>query len=189
MYHFDPHAPLAVIEYPEPAAADRSGPPLTQGIIFMLISTTASEHCSPEILALLNEIKPESWYDGQLLEAVLNSFELQNPQLVVDIGKNIYYTLEGQFRTMGLTSPSDVINTMPSLWQHVTRGDSGEWRTSMTGPREAQVAMEQPYNCRFEEGAIQGALECFDATQVLVDHYQCMREGATCCMLKITWQE
>ncbi len=189
MYQFDPQVPLEVLEYPEPAATDRSGPPLTQGVIFMLISTTAAEHCSPEILALFDDIKPEGWYDGQLLESVLNSFEQQNPRLVVDIGKNIYYTLEGQFRTMGLTSATDVINTMPMLWQAVTRGASGEWRSSMLGPHEAQIEMEQPYNCRFEEGAIQGALECFDAANVSINQHHCMRDGAPYCTLNITWQE
>ncbi|MBA3469281.1 MAG: hypothetical protein H0T53_06505 [Herpetosiphonaceae bacterium] len=189
MYRFDPQAPLEVVEYPEPAVTDRSGPPLTQGIIFMLISTTASEHCSPEILALFDQIKPESWYHGQLLESVLNSFETQKPQLVVDIGKNIYYTLEGQFRAAGVQSPTDVITTMPNLWQNVTRGASGEWRTSMIGPREARIEMEQPYNCHFEEGAIQGAMECFDASNVTVAHSQCIRDDAPYCALHITWQE
>lgn len=188
MYRFETQAPLDSTTYPEPPAADRSGPPLTQGIIFMLIATTAADHCNPEILAVLDQIDPESWYHGQLLESILNHFEQQSSQLVIDIGKSIYYTLEGQFRAMGLQSPTDVINTMPMLWQHVTRGDSGEWRTTMVGPSQARLEMEQPYNCRFEQGAIQGALECFDARNVHITHSQCMRENAPYCVMQLEWQ-
>jgi hypothetical protein len=188
MYQFAANAPLDATEYPEPAQDDRSGIPLTQGLIMLLISTTASEHCTPEVMAVLKQIKPESWYAGQLLETILNSFEQDDPELVIDIGKNIYYTLEGQFRAMGLQAPADVINTLPMLWQHVTRGDSGEWRNAMTGPNAARVELEQPYNCRFEQGALQGALECFDADDVVIDHVQCMREGAPFCVLEVKWQ-
>lgn len=189
MYRFERIAPLDNSEYPEPAVEDRSGPPLTQGAIFLLISTLASEHCTPDILAALEPLKPEAWYHGQLLETILNRFEDNDPALVIDVGKTIYYTLESQFRALGLKSCNDVITTMPKLWQYVTRGDSGVWNSRLVGPGEGICELSQPYNCRFEEGAIQGALECFNATDVQIEHGPCMRDGAEACVLKIRWQE
>ena len=189
MYRFERHAPLDTTPYPDPADDDRKGPPLSQGFLLTMIGTLAAEHCSPETLEAFSDIEPNTWYHGQLLESVLNDFEDQDAELPVDIGKNIYYTLRSQFRSMGLSEPKDVIATMPSLWQHVTRGDSGEWRSSFHSPQHATVELEQPYNCHFEAGALHGALEAFDATDVIVKHVQCMRDGAPCCILDVSWQK
>ncbi len=189
MYRFEHSAPLDTTVYPEPAAEDRSGPPLTQGTIYLLMDTVASDYCTPEMQDALEEIEPTEWYHGQLLETILNHFEDENAERVIDIGKNIYYTLQHQFMEMGLRTPADVIKTMPMLWLHVTRGDSGVWRSELISDHEGIVEMEQPYNCHFEQGALQGALECFDAKNVQIDHSQCMRNGAPYCRMVVTWNE
>lgn len=188
MYRFSPTPVLDLATYPDPGP-DRSGPPLSQGFVLLLISTVAAEYCSPETLSALAGIDPNGWYSGQLLESVLSDFEQRDPALPAEIGKNIYYTLGGQFTAMGLRTPSDVITTLPSMWQFVTRGDSGEWRSELLGPGRARLEAEQPYNCMFEQGAVQGALEAFDAYDVQIEHAQCARHGAPCCVFDISWRE
>lgn len=189
MYRFESDAPLDFTSYPEPAAHDRSGPPLSQGFLLTMINMVAADHCSAELCDALMQADPEGWYHGQLFESILNEFEQRDPSLPAEIGKNIYYLLRSEFTAMGLRSPTDVITTIPHIWQHVTRGNSGSWRTEMTGPCEARIEMEQPYNCRFEEGAVQGALEAFDALAVRMEHVQCMRDGQPYCVLHARWQE
>ncbi|MEM8530309.1 MAG: hypothetical protein AAGF95_05655 [Chloroflexota bacterium] len=189
MYQFEHRRPLELIAYPEPIPDDRTGTPLSQGVILTLINTVAAEYCSPETRNMLNKVEPNTWYHGQELESVLNEFEDQDPDLPEEVGKNIYYMLRKEFEMFGIKTPSDIIMTLPIVWKHVTRGDSGEWRPTLLGPGKARVEMEVPYNCQFEQGAVQGALECFDAIHVQIDHTQCMRKGAPFCVLEITWEE
>jgi hypothetical protein len=189
VYRFQGSTTLDITQYPEPSVGDRSGPPLTQGFLLTLIATVMPDYCSPETLAVLNQIDPQAWYHGELLETVLDEFERKDPALPAEIGKNIYYTLRSQFVAMGLQTPSDVINSLPSSWLYATRGDSGEWRSTMLGPQHARIELEQPYNCQFEQGAMVGALESFDAADVTIDHTQCMRHGAPYCVFDVRWQE
>jgi hypothetical protein len=189
MHRFLRSAPLNRAVFPDSPPSERSGLPLSKGFVLTLIDTAASEYCTPEVLKFIEQVDPEAWYEGQVLETILNQFEEQDPNLPYDIGKNIYYTLRSQFVAMGLKTPNDVITTLPGLWMHVTRGDSGEWRTALTGPQQARLELEQPYNCRFEEGALAGALEAFDAIDVAIDHSQCMRDGAPYCVLNVRWRE
>lgn len=189
MYRFQRSAPLDLTVYPELSQDHRSGPPLSQGFVLTLISTVAAEYCQPATLDALAQVDPNAWYHGQILESVLNQFEDQDPMLPAEIGKNIYYSLRSQFTAMGLSTPVDVINTLPMIWQHVTRGESGGWRTTHVAPHTARLEVAQPYNCRFEEGALVGALEAFDATDVQVEHQQCMRNGAACCVFNVSWQD
>lgn len=188
MYRFEHIAPLDTTTYAEPPVEDRSGTPLSQGLILTLIGTVASEHCSDETLELITQLEPEAWYHGQVLEHVLHTFEQQHADLPAEIGKNVYYVLRSKFVEMGLREPADVIQTLPILWNYVTRGDSGAWRAEMLGPTHARLEMEQPYNCLFEAGALQGALEAFDALDVRVNHAQCMRHDAPFCVLDVTWR-
>ncbi len=187
MYTFAHTAPFDIKVYVDPGD-DRTGMPLSQGAILTLIAVTASEYLDPDVIKKIEQVDPVAWYAGQSLETILNAFEDHDPRLVIDLGKNIYYTLETQFRAIGIETPADVIKTIPLLWQQVTRGDSGEWRSRMIGEHEAHVEMEQPYNCQFEQGAIQGALECFDASNVDIQHTTCLRRGDRCCTLAIKWQ-
>jgi hypothetical protein len=189
VYTFQPSPSLDTTRYPEPPLSDRSGPPLSQGFVLTLIATVAAEYCSEETLSVLNQVEPLAWYHGELLEGVLDEFERCDPALPAEIGKNIYYTLRSQFMAMGIVTPTDVVNTLPAVWQHVTRGDSGEWRSTIVGPGHARIEVDQPYNCHFEEGALQGALEAFDAFDVEIDHSQCKRHGAPFCVFDVRWQE
>jgi hypothetical protein len=175
--------------YAEPLPSDRSGPPLSQGFLLTMINMVAADHCSPELCEQMMEADPEAWYHGQLFETILNEFEAKEADLPAEIGKNIYYMMRSELTAMGMHTPSDVVRTIPNVWRHVTRGDSGEWRTTITGPRQARIEMEQPYNCRFEQGAVQGALEAFDALAVEIEHVQCMRDGSPYCVLEARWQE
>ncbi|NOK58196.1 MAG: hypothetical protein GFH27_549279n3 [Chloroflexi bacterium AL-W] len=187
MYKFERRVPLDFTPYPEPPMDDRTGPPLSQGVILTLINTVAVEYCTPEMRKALNDVDPNTWYHGQVLESILNEFEDQDPTLPQEVGKNIYYTLRSQFISLGMQTPSDVITTIPLVWNLVTRGDSGEWRTKMLGPGKAHVELEQPYNCMFEHGGLLGALECFDATDVQLEHVKCMRRGDPYCVFEVTW--
>lgn len=189
MYRFEPSAPLDFTPHIAPAPTDRSGPPLSQGFLLTMIHMVAADHCSPELSEAMMQADPEAWYHGQLFETILNDFERRDARLPTEIGKNIYYMLRSELASQGLQAPSDVILTIPHIWQHVTRGDSGTWRAEIVGPQAARVEMEQPYNCRFEEGGVRGALEAFDALAVEIEHEQCMRNGSPFCVLHVRWQE
>lgn len=182
-------APMDVTPYAELPIDHRTGPSLSQGFLLSMIGTVAADQCSAATLEVIDQTEPTTWYHGQLLENVLNEFEDRQADLPADIGKNIYYLLRSQFVAAGIRTPADVINTLPMLWQQVTRGDSGEWRTQMLGPTTARLEAEQPYNCLFEAGAVQGALESFGATRVEITHDQCMRDAAPFCVFNVTWQE
>jgi len=189
MHHFHHREPLDLTTYEDPSVENRTGVPLSQGFVLTLISTVAAEYCSPTTLAAIEQIDPNAWYHGQLLESVLNEFEERDPTLPAEIGKNIYYTLRSQFIELGMRSPTDVITTLPLVWRAVTRGDSGEWRSLMIKPGQAHVEAEQPYNCLFEQGALQGALEAFDAWDVRIAHTTCMRRGDAYCTFEVAWND
>ena len=188
MYQFEKNAPLDFTVYPDPGVEDSSGPPLSQGFVLSLIDTVAGDYCSPEFLEGLEQVDPYAWYHGQTLETMLNYFEDQSPALVRDIGKNIYYTLQAAFVDMGMKSPEDVVTTLPKVWAYVVRGDSGYWKDLLLEDKHAIIEFGLPYNCIFEEGAFQGAIECFEAKNVVIKHTQCRREGAEACILDVTWE-
>lgn len=189
MYKFAPAPSLSLDVYPPPEPAVRTGPPLTQGSLFTLVSMVAADACSPEALDALSRIDPEAWYHGQLLESLLAGFERQDPELPRRLGRDIYFMLRDTLEGFGLTSAESALMALPELWVVATRGDSGLWRAQMVGPRRARIEAEQPYHCGFEEGAVRGLIESFGARNVAIAHEPCMRRGAPCCALDVRWEE
>ena len=165
--------------------ADRSGPPLTQGFLLTLLSMVSGSHCSSATLDKLAEIMPDAWYHGQLLEAVLDEAAQKAADAPYQLGRSVYFMLPKQLRQ--LDTPESFFATLPTLWTQVTRGDSGWFQTQQLSPRAARVKMAQPYNCRFEEGAIVGFLDGLGCEQVISRHVECVRTGAACCTLEVTW--
>jgi hypothetical protein len=188
MYRFQRHAPLDPTPYAAPAADDRTGPPLSQGFIFTMVATVAAGHLTPEMTAVLEQIDPDAWYHGQLLETLLNRFEDLDPALPAYIGRNIYFMWRSQLEALGFRTAAAVMEAVPSLWRQATRGDGGEWR-AVVGPQHAHLEAEQPYNCTFEAGTIRGLLEAYEATNVRIVHAPCMRDGAPFCVLDVRWDE
>jgi hypothetical protein len=188
MHSFRRSAPLDLVPLVAPGVEDRTGPPLTQGFLFTLLATVAADHCSPEILEVLSRIDPDAWYDGQLLETILTHFEEKDPALVTHLGRNIHFFMRAQLQQQGVTSAMMVMEGVPTIWRHVTRGDGGDWR-ALVGPRRAHMEAQQPYNCKFEEGTLRGLLEAFDARNVRIEHGPCMRDGAPFCVFDVRWEE
>lgn len=188
MHRFLRHAPLDVTTYVAPPEDDRSGPPLSQGFLFTMVSTVAAHHLHPEVLDVLAKIDPNAWYHGQLLETILSQLEDKDPELPGQLGRNIYLMMRSLLERLGFRSATRVMEALPVIWSSATRGDCGEFR-SMVGPRRAHVEMEQPYNCMFEAGAVRGLLEAYDATNVRIAHRPCMRTGAPFCVLEVRWDE
>ena len=188
MYRFEIHAPLTATVIAAPAEDDRTGPPLSQGFLFTMVSTVASAHLGPDALRLLARIDPDAWYHGQLLETLLAQLEEKDPNLPAQLGRNIYFMWRSQLEALGFRSASAVLEAIPSLWTTATRGDCGEMR-AVVGPRRAHLEMEQPYNCMFEAGTVRGLLEAYDATNVRIAHTPCMRDGAPFCVLECRWDE
>ena len=188
MHSFARSAPLDLAPVVAPSIEDRTGPPLSQGLLFTMIATVASEHCTPEILDALSRVEPDAWYHGQLLESILTHFEEKDPTLVQHIGRNIYFFMRSQLLAQGVTSPRAVLEGIPHIWRQVTRGDGGDW-TAIVGPKRARLEACQPYNCLFEEGTVRGLVEALDARNVRIDHGPCMRDGAPSCVFEIRWEE
>lgn len=188
MYRFQRHAPLDATTLVAPAEDDRSGPPLTQGFLFTMVSTVAAAHCDPDVLEVLGRIDPDAWYQGQLLETILSRFEDKDPELPAQIGRNIHFMWRSQLDQLGLRTATAMMEALPFLWKTATRGDGGEYRVAV-GPRRAHLELEQPYNCLFEAGALRGLLEAYDATNVRLTHGPCMRGGAPFCVLEVRWDE
>lgn len=189
MHRFERRAPLRATPYPDLPITHRSGPALSQGRIFKLVATAAGDQLSPEALAVVDEMDPEVWYDAQLLETLLSELEDRDPGLPLSVGRLAHLLLRKQLREMGLGSPANALAALPGIWTHITRGDAGEWRTTILGPQEARVELAQPHHCRFEEGGIIGLLEVYDAADIAIDHRVCMRDGAPACVLDVRWSE
>jgi hypothetical protein len=187
MHRFQRQAPLDATPYAAPPEDDRTGPPLTQGFLFTMVSTVAASHCDPDVLAVLAAIDPNAWYQGQLLETILGRFEAQDPELPGQVGRNIHFMWRTQLDALGYRSASQVLEALPFLWLHATRGDCGAFRSAV-GARRAHLEMEQPYNCLFEAGTVRGLLEAYDATQVRIAHGPCVRRGAPFCTLEVRWE-
>ena len=188
MHSFLRGAPLDTTSFVPPPVEDRSGPPLSQGFLFTMVSTVAADHCSPEILEALSRVDPDAWYHGQLLESILEHFEAKDPALARYVGRNIHFMLRGELEKDGIDSPRVVMESVPRIWRNVTRGDAGIWR-SIVGPARARLEAEQPHNCRFEEGTLVGLLEGFEARNVRIEHGPCMRDGAPFCVFEARWDE
>jgi hypothetical protein len=188
MHRFRRNAPLDPTPYPAPAEDDRTGPPLSQGFLFTMVGTVAARHLTPEITAVLEQIDPDAWYHGQLLETLLNRLEDLDPALPTYIGRNIFFMWRSQLEAQGFRTAAAVMEAVPSLWKQATRGDGGVWR-AVVGPQRAHLEAEQPYNCMFEAGTIQGLLEAYEATNFRIVHAPCMRNGAPFCVLDARWDE
>lgn len=189
MHRFQPSAPLVARAYPELPVGDKSGPPLTRGFMFILVATVAAKHLSPEALAFINSLDSEAWYEGQLLETIVNEVEAKDPSLPYSIGRSAHYLMHKDLVAGGMTTPEAFISQLSAVWQLAVRGDAGEMRGRMVGPRLASVEMEQPYNCQLESGALHGFLDGYDCMDIRVDHAQCMRRGAPFCALDVRWEE
>lgn len=188
MFHLERNAPLDATPLIAPAEDDRTGPPLSQGFLFTMMSTVAAAHLSAEALALLARIDPDAWYHGQLLETLLSQLEDRDPELPAQLGRNIYFMWRSQLEALGFRSAGAVMEAIPLLWKSATRGNGGEWRV-VVGPRRAHIEAEQPYNCMFESGTVRGLLEAYDATNVRIAHGPCRRGGAPFCVLDCRWDE
>ncbi|HLM73885.1 MAG TPA: hypothetical protein VK459_14365 [Polyangiaceae bacterium] len=183
------HAPLDTTPYPPPPIGDRSGPVLTQGAIFGMIRMVAADECSPEALDAIAAIDGGAWYHGQLLETILSELEDRDPSLPLQVGRNIYFMFRAQLEQVGFASPEDVFTRMETFWKTVARGDGGEMRGRLLGPGRAELVMEQPWNCLFEEGGLRGVLEAFGAKNLRIEHRPCMRDGAPRCVLTAAWDQ
>ncbi|UQA61985.1 hypothetical protein [Polyangium aurulentum] len=189
MYRFQRRAPLEAIVVDPPPVDVRSGPPLDPGAIFLMIATVGADHLPPETLALLDGIDPDAFYHGQLLETILNELEDRDPSLPAFVGRGIYYMFRPLMRQLGIRTAEEGLRALPTFYQNGTRGDSGEWRVEIKGPGHARLEADQPYNCHFEEGGLVGLLEGLDATDVTVDHVQCVRKGAPICVFEVRFRE
>ncbi|AKT38811.1 hypothetical protein [Chondromyces crocatus] len=188
MVRFQRRAPLVFTSYAPPPPESSEGMVLNQGFLFTLMSTVAAPELSEETLAALREVDPESWYDGQHMETILSELEDRDPELPRSIGYSIYFMLRPEMEKGGtVTGCVSLLEQLPMIWRMVLRGDRGEFRTELLGPGWARVEMEQPFNCRFEEGALHGLLESWDARDVAIVHNPCMRDGAACCVLDVRW--
>jgi hypothetical protein len=188
MFRFQHDAPLDATPHVAPAEDDRSGPPLSQGFLFTMVGTVMAHRASPEVLALLARMDPDAWYEGQLLETLLNRFEAMDPALPQYIGRNIYFMWRSQLEALGFRTAGEVMAAVPALWKQVARGDSGEWRVAV-GPQRAHLEAEQPYNCQFEAGTLVGLLEAYGATHVRLVHVPCRRSGAPFCVFEVRWDD
>jgi len=188
MQRFQRSAPFAPAPLTAPPVDDRSGPPLSGGSILKLLATVASEHLDPDTLATLDQVDPDAWLDGQHLETLLNRLEDRDPSLPHQVGRLVHLMMRSELRKLSGT-PRGVLEGCPALWMQVTRGDTGVWRTTILGDRRARIEMEQPFNCRFEEGGVFGLLEVYDAIDIVIDHQACMRNGAPFCALDVRWAE
>ncbi len=188
MFHLQQQAPLDTTPAVAPAEDDRTGPPLTQGFLFTMLATICEGRASPEEVALLARLDPDTWYQGQLLETLLNRLEALDAGLPQRIGRNIYFMWRSQLEALGFRTAGAVMAAVPALWKQVTRGDSGEWRVAV-GPNRAHLEADQPYNCQFEAGTIVGLLEAYDAANVRLSHGPCRRHGAPFCVFEVRWEE
>ncbi|GAA5527083.1 hypothetical protein [Herpetosiphon gulosus] len=189
MYRFARSAPLAVEEFADPGINHREGAPLSLGSAYLMLGMVAADECPPEILNVLDQLNPEKWYHGQLFETMINYFEDRDPALMMEIGRGIYYSLAVQFREMGLNTPTSMLVAMPDVWRTATRGASGEWRTTIVAAYHARVEVQQPYNCMFEQAAMEGVLQGLGARDVRITHEPCMRDGHAYCVFDIRWTE
>ncbi|XSG76825.1 hypothetical protein ACP8Y2_07415 [Herpetosiphon llansteffanensis] len=189
MHRFTRSAPLVVEEFADPGIDHRDGAPLSIGSAFLMLGMVAGDECPPEILNVLDQISADKWYHGQLFETMLTYFEDRDPALLMEIGRGIYYSLAAQFREMGLKTPTAMLVAMPDVWHTATRGASGEWRTTIVAPYHARVELQQPYNCMFEQAAMEGVLQGLGAREVQITHGPCMRNGAAACVFTIRWTE
>src|SRR5215203_1931320 len=147
MFRFQPDAPLDTTTFTPASVDDRTGPPLTQGLLFTLFATVASDRFTPEELAMLSAIDPNAWYHGQLLESLLARLEARDSSSPYSLGRSTYVMLRGELMKSGLMTATQALTAIPFIWKNVTRGDCGEWRVSMTGPLRAHMDLEQPHNC------------------------------------------
>jgi hypothetical protein len=189
VYYFEHDPSRDLAPYPDRFVDDRQGPPRIQGLLLLLVTTLAAEHILPDTLSTLSHVDPAAWYHGQVLEDILTVFESHEPQLPKDIGKNVFYMVRSQLRGRARRTPADVIEALPLLWQQITRGASGVWHAEMVSPRHAVMKTAQPYNCRFIEGIIHGALESVDALDVQITHRWCVRQGSPWCAFDVVWHE
>jgi hypothetical protein len=188
MFQFQRDAPLDATPHVAPAEDDRSGRPLSQGFLFTMVGTIVAHRADPEMLALLARLDPDAWYEGQLLETLLNRLEDIDPALPPHVGRNIFFMWRSQLEEHAFRNPSAVMAAVPALWKELTRGDCGEWRVAV-GPQRAHLEVEQPYNCQFEAGTIVGLLEAYGATNVRLAHTPCRRDGAPFCVFEVRWDE
>jgi hypothetical protein len=189
MYRFSRYAPLDLRPYADPGPEDRSGPPLTRGSMFTLLSTVAGEDIPAEFRPALRDIDPEAWYHGQTLETLLNRIEDRDPALPEIIGRNIYFMFRTQLREIGIKTATELVVGLPSMWTFATRGDGGTWRVTMKGERHAIVESHQPYNCHFEAGGLRGFIEALDGYDVEIAHSTCVRRADPFCTFETRWQE
>ncbi|EYF01393.1 hypothetical protein [Chondromyces apiculatus] len=187
MVRFLRRAPLILTPLPPPPPEVTEGMVLNQGFLFTLLSTVAAPELSAETLDALRAIDPECWYDGQHMETILNELEDRDPELPKLMGQSIYFMLRPELEKSGITSCVQMIEQLPAFWKFAVRGGRGEFRSTMLGPGAARVEMEQPFNCHFEEGALQGLLDSWEVRDVSITHAPCMRDGARCCVLDVRW--
>lgn len=187
MFKFQRQTTLDLTTYPEPAPSDRSGPPLSQGFMYSLLAMVSAEMLPEQSIEQLAEIHGPSWYHGQLLESLLQQAEEAHPGSSYSLGRSAYFILTKQLQAMGIATAQQMFAALPGIWQNVTRGDSGVFRTVSCTEDSAVVEMEQPYSCSFEEGALVGFLDGLGCTSITSKHLGCMKHGSPFCTAEFHW--
>lgn len=137
VFQFSASQPHDLTVWPEPPIDDRSGPPLSQGVLFTMLAMVAADALEREWLDVFEQLDPHAWYHGQLLESVLTGLERRDPTLPWSLGRSVYLLFRARLESFGLTSAAAVIANLPLLWYQATRGDSGVFRSALLGPRHA----------------------------------------------------
>lgn len=187
MHVFQRNAPIDFTPYPPPSGDRQAGLPLTQGMMFTMISMVIGDRCTPDVLDAISHVDPNAWYLGQTLEAILDAAAETDPRAPYDIGQAVYFMMPDQMRLFGITSPLSFFQALPALWKQVTVGPSGEMRVRSLTSTSAVVELELPYNCQFEQGAIVGFLLGLGHQVLVQDHHTCRRNGAPHCTLHMQW--
>jgi hypothetical protein len=161
--------------------------PECQGKNLVIIGSAASTHLDEDTKSQLSDIDADQWYPASQLETIIEQAIAAGPRIGRIIGRSVIYAIKKDLKHMGVDSPESALRTLPQAYESFNRGDGiGQWQPEVN-EGSAVISDTTLYDCRFNQGIIEGMVLAFGGRITSFEHQECRRDGAEACRSVITW--
>lgn len=161
--------------------------PETIGRNIIITGSAASSHLDEETKASLGDLDPEAWYPIERLLPIIDKAVAAGPRTARIVGRSVIYALKKKLKEMGIDTPEKALVQLEEAYRTFNRGDGmGHWHTEISDD-SAVITDTTIYDCRFNEGIIEGLVMAFGGRFTEFSHERCRRDGNEACRYVISW--
>lgn len=147
----------------------------------------AEQVLGKERVAQLRALSPTGWYPiATLLEPLEVMAEKFGAGSLKSVGWKLFTLSHAEAFKASAHSVKDLVYGIDVLYRRANRGEAiGGWKVLDFKPGEATLEKTTPHHCIVEEGILEEGLRVLGVPG-MVSQTSCFRNGAECCLFRIT---